>query len=248
VPGYLQQIERIIDDWVARLARLDFGPPTQYVYNPMVYARLPHLAYWKRYGNPPKEVMLLGMNPGPWGMAQTGVPFGDVNMVSRWLGLRGRVGTPERQHPRRPVNGFDCPRGEVSGQRVWGWARQRYGTPEHFFQRFWVANYCPLIFMEASGRNRTPDKLPREEKTRLLAICDWALVETVRVVRPRIVIGVGAFAARQARRALARMEVRVGQITHPSPANPKANAGWASVVEKELAGLGIIENTPGGRV
>jgi single-strand selective monofunctional uracil DNA glycosylase len=235
----VERIECIIDQLVARLAKLEFRSPIRYVYNPLEYARLPHIAYWRRYFQPNVEVMFLGMNPGPWGMAQTGVPFGDVTMVNQWLGIHEPVGTPVRQHPKRPVSGFDCPRAEVSGQRLWGWARQRFGTPQRFFNRFWVGNYCPLVFMEENGRNRTPDKLPRDEKTPLLAICNDALAQTVQWIRPRMVIGVGAFAAQQAQRALAHMAMPVGRITHPSPANPKANAGWVEAIENELAAMGI---------
>ncbi len=216
-----------------------FGPPTEYVYNPIIYARSAHLDYWQRYGRPPKEVLLLGMNPGPWGMAQTGVPFGDVNMVKSWLGICQPVGVPSREHPKRPVLGFDCPRGEVSGQRLWGWAKQRFGTPDNFFERFGVVNYCPLVFMEQSGRNRTPDKLPKKEREMLFRACDAALLATVRYLRPKMVVGVGKFAAERAGEALAGLEVSIGQIAHPSPANPRANAGWSTLIEEQLRNLGI---------
>ncbi len=235
----IQSIETIIDTLVRKLKSLKFAPPTQYVYNPLAYARSAHLTYWQRYGLSCKQVLLIGMNPGPWGMVQTGVPFGDKTMVTEWLDIRADIGVPDVIHPKRPVQGFECARGEVSGQRLWGWARQRFGTPEHFFKRFFVANYCPLVFMEESGRNRTPDKLPVKEKKHLLSICDEALVQTVRLLKPEMVLGVGKFAADQATRALADTKVRVGRITHPSPANPKANAGWCNLVESELAQMGI---------
>ena len=32
-----------------------------------------------------KRVVFLGMNPGPFGMAQVGVPFGEVAAVRDWL-------------------------------------------------------------------------------------------------------------------------------------------------------------------
>ena len=54
---------------------LAFSPPVTHVYNPLDYARAPHEAYLTRWGKGPKQVLLLGMNPGPFGMAQTGVPF-----------------------------------------------------------------------------------------------------------------------------------------------------------------------------
>ena len=34
-----------------------------------------------------KEAVFLGMNPGLWGMAQTGVPFGTVSLVRDWMGI-----------------------------------------------------------------------------------------------------------------------------------------------------------------
>lgn len=182
----------------------------------------------------------MGMNPGPWGMAQTGVPFGDVGLVKGWLGIEDEVDPPPVEHPKRPVRGFQCPRGEVSGQRLWGWARDRFCSPGKFFRRFWVGNYCPLVFMEESGRNRTPDKLKKSEITALFEACDDALRKTVQLLRPRYVIGIGNFAFQQAASALADIDVGIGRITHPSPANPKANRGWADIIEKELEALNLL--------
>ncbi len=58
------------------LAPLTFESPVTHVYNPLSYAKHNHNLYLETYGVGPKEVIFLGMNPGPWGMAQTGVPFG----------------------------------------------------------------------------------------------------------------------------------------------------------------------------
>jgi single-strand selective monofunctional uracil DNA glycosylase len=222
-----------------RASRLAFADPVAHVYNPLNYARPLHEAYLMRYGQAPKEVVLLGMNPGPFGMAQTGVPFGDVTVVRDFLGLDGTVGRPEREHPKRKVEGLFCTRSEVSGTRLWGWARDDFGTAERFFARFFVANYCPLVFMEASARNLTPDKLPRREQGALFAACDQALREMVAILRPRFVVGVGVFAAERARHALAGSSIAVGTILHPSPASPKANRGWAAQARRQLTELGI---------
>jgi single-strand selective monofunctional uracil DNA glycosylase len=200
--------------------------PVSHVYNPLDYAWEPHRLYLQRYGQRNPEVVLVGMNPGPWGMAQTGVPFGDVPSVRDWLGIEGAVRRPAVEHPKRPVEGFACRRREVSGQRLWGWARDTFGTPEPFFERFFVLNYCPLCFMEASGRNRTPDRLAAADRARLFAICDPALARAVRILKPRVVLGVGGFAAARAEAALAGGNVTVGQVLHPSPANPQANRDW----------------------
>ena len=223
----------------ARVATLRFADPVCCVYNPLEYARAPHELYLSRYGVGPKEVLLLGMNPGPFGMAQTGVPFGDVTMVRDWMGIVAPVTKPRDEHPKRPVLGFDCRRTEVSGTRLWGWAGQRFGTPERFFERFFVVNYCPLAFVNSSGANLTPDKLPADEQRPLLAACDEALREVVRQLQPRIVIGVGGFAERRARAALASENVAIGTILHPSPASPLANRGWAETIERQLQSLGV---------
>ncbi len=210
-----------------------------HVYNPLDYAWPAHLEYLERYGRGPKEILLLGMNPGPWGMAQTGVPFGEVVAVRDWLGISAEIGRPAVEHPKRPVLGLACTRSEVSGARLWGWARESFHTPEHFFERFFIANYCPLVFMESTGRNRTPDKLPAAEREPLLAACDRALRRTVEYLRPRLVVGVGAFAEGRAATALADSGVEIGRILHPSPASPAANRGWADAATRQLRELGV---------
>jgi len=210
-----------------------------HVYNPLLYARRPHELFLERFGSGKKEVVLIGMNPGPFGMAQTGVPFGDVGFVRDWMGIEADVARPKNEHPKRPVLGFDCERSEVSGSRLWGWAQKRFGPPEEFFSRFFVVNYCPLVFLESTGRNRTPDKLPTEEREALQAVCDEALRSAVAILEPDLVVGIGAWAAKRAKAALAELDAPIGTVLHPSPASPKANRGWASQAEKELRALGV---------
>jgi single-strand selective monofunctional uracil DNA glycosylase len=229
----------IADELVARLARIRVGAPVTHVYNPLVYARGPHLQYLTRYGRGRKQVVLVGMNPGPWGMVQTGVPFGEVNLVRDWLGIEAPVGKPNREHPRRPVLGFDCHRSEVSGQRLGGWARDSFGTPGRFFRRFFIANYCPLAFFDEYGRNITPDKVPTRDKQRIASACDAALRRTAEALRPEFVVGVGGFAESRARTALAGVDVTIGRILHPSPASPAANKNWAGKVRRQLEALGV---------
>lgn len=223
---------------------LRFGPPVTHVYNPLDYAWAPHRRYIERYGAARKRVVLLGMNPGPFGMAQTGVPFGDIPSVRDFLEIVEPVGKPPKEHPQRPILGFACPRGEVSGTRVWGLVRALWGTPGAFFADFYVANYCPLVFVEESGKNRTPDKLPAGERAPLLAACDRHLRRTVELLAPTWVIGVGGFAEKQARQALKGAPVQISQILHPSPASPAANRGWAAAVTVQLGDLGLVPQAP----
>lgn len=224
---------------VADLQQLRFGPPVACVYNPLDYALDLHRAWLERYGRGTKEVLLVGMNPGPFGMVQTGVPFGEVEAVRSWLGLQGEVRQPANVHPKRPVQGLACTRSEVSGRRLWGWAAQRFVTPQRFARRFFVHNYCPLAFVADSGANLTPDKLPRAEREPLFRICDRLLQQVVATIRPTWVIGVGAFAEARAALVLKVPGLRFGRIPHPSPASPAANAGWEKLADAAFASLGV---------
>jgi single-strand selective monofunctional uracil DNA glycosylase len=172
-------------------------------------------------------------------MAQTGIPFGDVVIVRDWMKIHAEVDRPPVEHPKRKVEGFNCPRREVSGRRLWGWARDRFRTPSRFFERLFVLNYCPLCFMEQNGRNRTPDRLSRDELEPLLELCDAALQRVVDTLQPRYVLGVGRFAERRARRVLQDSDVPVGFLSHPSPANPAANRNWAETADAALSAAGI---------
>ena len=222
--------------------RLSFAAPVTHVYNPLRYAWRAHEIYLRRYGNNPKRVLFLGMNPGPFGMAQTGVPFGQIAAVRDWLGIEAQIDRPADEHPKRPIAGFDCHRSEISGERLWGLFAKRFGTAEKFFQEHLVMNYCPLAFLEESGRNRTPDKLPARERTALFAVCDAHLREIVRILKPEWLIGVGDFALQRAREvvgASASAGPRLGRILHPSPACPASNNDWAGAATAQLRQLGV---------
>jgi len=223
----------------AETSRLKFGAPVAHVYNPLVYAWAPHEAYLRKFGVARKRIVFLGMNPGPFGMVQTGVPFGEVAAVRDWLKIECPVGKPEREHPRRPVIGFECARSEVSGRRLWGLFAERFGTPEQFFVEHIVMNYCPLAFLESSGRNCTPDKLPGPERIALFAACDRHLRTIVAALRPEWLIGLGNFAAKRAEQVCGNGALKLGRILHPSPASPAANRNWNAAATRQLRELGV---------
>ena len=218
---------------------LKFAPPTTHIYNPLRCAWPAHRSYLEQHADSRKKVIFLGMNPGPFGMAQTGVPFGEIAMVRDWIGVEESVLSPDNVHPKRPIEGFACQRSEVSGRRFWGFFAERYPLAIDFFADHFAANYCPLVFMEESGKNRTPDKLPVTEIVELYAVCDQHLRDLVDVLQPDWVIGVGAFAEIRAKEALFGYDLKVGRILHPSPASPAANRGWAEQVEAQLKTLGV---------
>ncbi len=222
-----------------------FAEPVTHVYNPLGYAWTPFEQYVRRYGDDRKRVVFLGMNPGPYGMMQTGVPFGEVAAVRDWMKISCEIPAPKLEHPKRRIEGFACQRSEVSGRRVWGWAAERFGSAEQFFADNFVLNYCPLVFLESSGRNFTPDKLPKSEARGLEAICDAHLAENLRALAPQWAVGIGAFAAKRLQLVIAasglKDSIRVAQILHPSPASPMANRGWAPAAERALVEQGVFE-------
>ena len=218
---------------------MQFTRPVTHAYNPLVYAWQAHERYLRRFANSFKKVVFLGMNPGPYGMVQTGVPFGEISAVRDWMRIETAIGKPACEHPRRPVQGFACQRSEVSGRRLWGLFAGRFGRAEGFIARHFVANYCPLAFLDEAGRNLTPDKLPASEAKPLFSACDQHLRKVIEILKPHWVVGIGDFAEKRARIALEYLPLKIGKILHPSPASPAANRDWGSQATKQLEALGI---------
>lgn len=227
----------------AQLAELRFSPPVTHVYNPLEYAWSAHSEYLRRFACSKKRVLFLGMNPGPWGMAQTGIPFGEISAVRDWLGIQCPIAKPISEHPKRPITGFACTRSEVSGQRLWGLFSERYPEASQFFADHFVANFCPLVWMAESGRNITPDKLPKSESALVDIACRTHLARLIELLEPEFLIGVGAFARQQltltAKEFLPDQTFTIGTILHPSPASPAANRGWAKAANQQLLDLGV---------
>lgn len=227
----------------AQVERLKFQPPVTHTYNPLTYAWAVHEEYLRRFGHSRKRVIFLGMNPGPFGMAQIGIPFGEIAAARDWMGLNAPVTKPKKEHPKRPILGFDCPRSEVSGRRFWKLSADRFGTPENFFAEHFVVNYCPLAFLEESGLNRTPNKLPATERERLFQICDEHLRRVLEVLQPEWLIGIGGFAKERGELVAPSLKIRLGQVLHPSPASPKANrTDWGKTATQELIALGVWDS------
>lgn len=225
------------------LSRIPYGSKVSHVYNPLEYARETHECFVRKYCRTRKRVLFLGMNPGPFGMAQNGVPFGDTAHVVGWLGIKGRVAKPKHEHPRRPVLGLGCTRSEVSGHRFWGLLRELTVGGELLRGPWFVHNYCPLVFLLPSGANLTPNKLPLEARQHLQAICDAALLSVLELLRPEAIVGIGCYARDRALSALSASPFeppRVLCLTHPSPASPKANRGWHALALSELLSFGLI--------
>ncbi len=237
-PVFLDWITDWADRWNAELAKLCFEPPACWVYNPWNYAREGRQGYFGLLSSQPR-VFMMGMNPGPWGMAQNGVPFGEREMVLDWLGLSPRVGTPESEHPQRRVKGMQCERKEVSGSRVWGLMRDRFGTAEQFFTDHVILPYCPLMWLKASGANLPPNVLPVAERRPLEDLCDRYLDACLAWMQPEHLVAIGVYAEEALQRV--RPQATITRILHPSPASPAANRDWAGQVTRTMVAAGIWE-------
>ncbi len=212
-----------------------------YIYNPLSYAWDMHAEYLRRYVREGAGTLFLGMNPGPFGMMQTGVPFGEVNAVRDYLKLDLPVGKPEREHPSRPVVGMAIGRSEGSGKRLWGLISLRWPDPEDFFKNHSIFNYCPLGFLDSgkTAKNFTPDHLPKEERSKLEAVCDSYLEDVIEMINPRALIGIGKYA--EAKLSSVNMDEGriVSSIIHPSPGNPQANVDWNGKTTSRMKELGL---------
>lgn len=235
---HTEEVIRAARELSAAVDKLQFSAPVAYTYNPLNYAWAGHEAYIRRFAHGKKQVLFLGMNPGPFGMAQTGVPFGEIAAVTLWMGIPGApIAQPPSAHPKRPIQGFACPRSEVSGRRLWGLFEQVYGTAENFFSQAYVANYCPLIWMSETGANITPAQLPAEQTAQINAACQRHLVQLIELMEPHYLIGIGAYALKQLEIAAAALPERrftLGTLLHPSPASPVANKCWPEKPRQQL--------------
>lgn len=236
-----RRCDELSDNIIARTA-------VTHIYNPLDYAWAAHREYLNRYARTRKQALFVGINPGPWGMAQSGIPFGNVPSVRDWLGIEADIKAPANTHPKRPVLGFACHRQEVSGKRLWQFFQQRYTTADNFFAHHFVINYCPLLFLQAhaSGiKNITPDQLPATATANLYAHCDAFLNNACDALQPDYLIGIGQFAKQRLEKIAAERNenssrgIKVAHILHPSPASPAANKHFHSTATRQLDELNI---------
>jgi len=238
ISAELIEAGRVLAD---ELRPLEFSDPVTHTYLCVDYAREGYEGYLRKFGDSEKKVLILGMNPGPFGMAQTGVPFGEIAAVRDWMVLSPRIGKPGNEHPKRRITGMDCPRSEVSGRRLWGLFSGKFPNADHFFKDHLVINFCPLLWMKDTGANLTPDKIKAAEMKAVDAACHRHLRRLIEALDPKFLIGVGAYAEKQmlAVKDETGVDATVGKILHPSPASPAANRGWAEVAERQLGELGV---------
>jgi single-strand selective monofunctional uracil DNA glycosylase len=215
-------------------------PSDVFSYNPLAYARKAFFSYLDEYTNAPLDALFLGMNPGPNGMMQTGIPFGDISLVKNYLGISEGVTKPNLEHPKRPILGFDWPKSEVSGTRLWSFFQSQFIKPQSFFKKYFVLNYCPLGFLSETGSNVTPDKLNLATRKKVEAYCDDYLLQIVPLFEAKTLIGIGGYASKVFERLFPSSTVKT--LLHPSPASPAANKGWANIASKQLQDAGINFN------
>ena len=206
------------------------------VYNPLAYAWEPHRAYLELASGGGAKTLLLGMNPGPHGMGQMGIPFAATSVVRDLLKITNlEVGQPRKPHPKRPISGLDWPKEEVSGTRLWGLLANEYGSAESIFKSVFLLNHCPLmLFSGERATNITPDKITGPTTKALLERCDEHLREVVDIMQIERVIGVGRYSEKRALNALSGIDISVTTCWHPSPASPLANRNKGEDWKKNL--------------
>ena len=158
-------VETVIDDLLSaakllseqctkKIPKLLKHKDVAHVTNPLDYAWELHEQFIRKWAGFGAKTLLLGMNPGPYGMAQTGVPFGATKMATDILRMEAvELQTPSGAHPKRPVQGLSMERQEVSGTRFWTFMVDHFGSIESTFSNIFVVNHCPLLILGETGRN-----------------------------------------------------------------------------------------------
>lgn len=203
-----------------------------FVYNPLNYASLLHNQFLNRNTNT-IDNLFMGMNPGPFGMAQNGVPFGATSKVKDFLKINGSVDLVLDAHPKLPIVGLEMKREEESGKRFWSVMEEIYGNCEEFFKHSFATNYCPLAFIDkgSTAKNITPDKLSKQDQKKIELVCDEFLEKQINILKPKRIIAIGRYSEKMALKNKDKIEVLY--LFHPSPANPKGFSYWKEGKAKE---------------
>ena len=175
------------------LDELKFFPPCFYVYNPLSYCFESFKIYFE-YLNTEEEINLFfGINPGPFGMAQTGIPFGDKETVKNYLKIEPKIDIDKipKQHPKKQILGLEVKRVEKSGRIFWGVIKEFYPEKYDFFKSNFVLNFCPLCFLDEQGRNITPKVLRKEDQIALYKILEIFMLKLFKLIKIKKLIAIG---------------------------------------------------------
>ncbi|CAH0594158.1 unnamed protein product [Chrysodeixis includens] len=233
----------LADELNLSLEQYKIPPKVQNVYNPTIYARHTFEMYIRKYCNTKKKIVYFGMNPGPWGMSQTGVPFGEITSIRDWLGISGPVEQPPSQNANRPVLGFNCTRTEISGKRFWGLFKTLCGTPEKFFESSFVYNYLPQQWMTSNGCNLTPAEFKKSEVEELYNICDPIFSKILQLYKVEIIVAIGKFCETRAKEVLKRHSlpsIQILYLPHPSP-RAVNNKNWDQTATEFLKNNNLLQ-------
>lgn len=219
---------------VQSLQKIDIGQFTNDIimYNVLDYAWDAWEQYITQYAKGTAHTLVLGINPGPHGMVQTGIPFGNISTVQHYLNIQPNIQHDKiSPHPRRPVLGLTYTREEPSGKLLWGTIQEMYPNPNDFFSDFFVLNYCPLAFFsnDEKASNLTPDKLPKIYQSHIEILCSKHLAQYLVGFQITRILAVGKYTQQIAGKVLEgggldilmpKQKIEVQYLTHPSPLNP----------------------------
>src|SRR5688572_3378377 len=117
--------------------------------------------YRKYYNDNNPRHIILGINPGRFGSAVTGVPFTDTKRLQSECGitLKGR-----QTHEPSSVFVYDM--------------INAFGGPEAFYQHFYIHSICPLGFTTASAKGQEVNYNYYDSKELTAAVYDFIVAST----------------------------------------------------------------------
>ena len=218
-----------LDDFILKVEKISESFDDYIVYNPLTYARNMHLEYLKKSTGHGATILFLGMNPGPFGMMQTGVPFGAVSYVRDYLNIKNDV-KEFCLHPKHKIIGLETKRDEPSGKKLWALMQSLYPKSNELFSHITVQNYCPLAFLDDSGKNIALNNVKNRKE--LESLCDNYIKDYILDNNIKVLVGVGVYAYEKL--LSLNLNLTVIKILHPSPLNPLSHKGWDEGVMKQI--------------
>lgn len=230
---YYTKIKKTIEKANSELHLLYKDIP-YFIYNPLEYCLDPFIQYLEK-GGEKRDIVFLGMNPGPFGMMQNGIPFGASNFVNNYLNIEKDFDKQkiEKEHPKYKIIGKNIERQEISGTKLWGLIQSFYPDSNTFLENQIVLNYLQLAILDKEkGKNITPDKLNKDVRTKIENICDNQLREILDILESKVLIGVGKYSYDSLLRV--KKNEKVIKINHPSPLNARYFKTWTEDTKKLL--------------
>jgi len=217
------------------------------VWNPALYALDIYQEYLTKFPPEPGAILALGLNPGPYGMAQTGIPFTDCRTASGALGMEMTIPgkAPDDLISRlKKANGKWRGTYERSSLGMYRFLILAWGDIKTAYRNWFVGNPCPLLFLDPERWNVTPADPRLRRMKEVGELRQRAVIGFSEILNPRGIVCFGKDVAKAVGEVAIRQvgPDRVVFYEHPARAVPEK---WAAGLLQELTQRQLLTGKPG---